>query len=481
MQTASQLAAAIRLQLSGNSTDSSDKRPAQLPTTSLEAYRAYLLGERFYESQPKQSAAMLRRATELDPGLAEAWDLLSLADYSLGDEKRDDDDLRHAFALRERLSNNERATVEARYHWEVTGEVYKAIEDLQTVEKLEPNEFSPRNLLALAYSDLGMYEKAIVEFQRNVELFPDDAHAVCNLSAALSAQGRYDEAETVLRALSSAQAGFQEHAAHYRLAMLRADPATLKSERSWMEHNTDEPLVLSFLAAIDLYDGRLGDARQQTQHAVNVSIQSGLQESAAHMLLNLALGEALYGQRVAARGTLVQAMKLSDSKQTRANAVRVMVLNGQEREAQEITGKLLREFPTDTFLNELDSPIVLAASFLASGQGGAALRNLDRTKPFESGRRNDLLSNYIRASATLRLRRPEDATGELIAILERRGQSPLNPILVASQWDLAHAYAMRGDVAKSRAAYEVFFAQWENADPDIPLLKEGKAEYARLR
>jgi serine/threonine protein kinase/Tfp pilus assembly protein PilF len=482
MQAASQMAAAIRLQLSGSSANSPGNTPAPFATASLEAAKAYLLGEKLYETQMKQSAAMLRRATELDPNFAEAWHLLSLADYNLRERNRGADDLRHAFELRNRLDENEKARVEADYYLEVTGEAYKAIEVLQTLEKLQPNEFSPHNLLGLVYSDLGMYEKATVEFRKNTEIFPKLQHALSNLAVVLYAQGRYDEAEAVLQKIPADRAmGYHEHAARYYSAMLRSDQATIQTERKWMEQNGDEPNAIAFLARIDLYEGRLESARQRAQHGVSVSVQSGSPEAAAHTLLDLAQSEALYGQSSAARQNLGQALMLSASKETNEPAVRVMVLNGQEREGQKIIGSLLREHLADAFLNELAAPLALAASQLGSGQADAALRTLDRVKPFEFGTWDGLFSNYVRALAYLRLGRPEDAAGEFSAILGHRGVSPLSPILIVSQLGLARAYALQRDVAKSRAAYETLFANWKNADPDLPILKQAKAEYAKLR
>jgi serine/threonine protein kinase/Tfp pilus assembly protein PilF len=482
MQAASQLAAAIRLQLSGSSANSPGNTPAPLPTASLEAAKAYLLGEKLYETQMKQSAAMLRRATELDPNFAEAWHLLSLADYNLRERNRGADDLKHAFELRNRLDENEKARVEADYYLEVTGEAYKAIEVLQTLEKLQPNEFSPHNLLGLVYSDLGMYEKATVEFRKNTEIFPKLQHALSNLAVVLYAQGRYDEAEAVLQKIPADRAmGYHEHAARYYLAMLRSDQATIQSERKWMEQNGDEPNAIAFLARIDLYEGRLESARQRAQHGVSVSVQSGSPEAAAHTLLDLAQGEALYGQSSAARQNLGQALTLSASKETNEPAVRVMVLNGQEREGQKIIGSLLREHPADAFLNELAAPLALAASQLGSGQPDAALRTLDRVKPFEFGTWDGLFSNYVRALAYLRLGRSEDAAGEFSTVLAHRGVSPLSPILTVSQLGLARAYAIQKDVVKSRAAYQTFFAGWKDADPDIPILIAAKAEYAKLK
>jgi eukaryotic-like serine/threonine-protein kinase len=482
MHAASQLAASMRLQLSGNSANSSANTPVPLPTASLPAYQAYLMGERLSGTQPKQSATMFRRATELDPSFVDAWYDLSLADRNVHETNRSADDLKHAFDLREKLPENEKAGVEARYYWEVTGELYRAVEAYQTWEKLEPNAFAPRNQLGYVYADLGMNEKAIVEFQKNVDLFPSLPRAISNLSVQLRAQGRYDEAEGLLRHVPADQAvNFYYHRARYDVAMLRSDQATLERDRSWMEQNSDEPLVIGFLASIDLRDGRLESARQRAAHGVNIAVGSGLSEAAAGMLLDLARGEALYGQGSAATQTLSQALRLSDSKGIKQNAARVMVINGQEREAQKIISDLVLDYPADTFLNELDTPLTLAASQLSLGQADAALRTLDRVKPFEFGTVAEFLPNYIRTLAYLRLRRPEDAAGEVSAILAHRGVSPLSPILVASQLGVARADALQLDVAKSRAAYEEFFAGWKDADPDLPVLKQAKAEFAKLR
>jgi eukaryotic-like serine/threonine-protein kinase len=482
MLAVSQLAAASRLQLSGNSANSPVNTPVPLPTASLPAYKAYLVGDWLNRTQLRQSAAMLRRATELDPNFADAWYILSFADYNLHEGKRAADDLRHAFALREKLPDVQKASIEARYYMEVTGELYKAAEVLQTWEKLQPNEFAPHNLLGIVYSDLGMYEKATVEFHKNADLFPTSPLAISNLSIDLFAQGHYDEAEAVLRHIPDDQAmGIHEHATRYELAMLRSDQATLEKERKWMEQNADEPSVISFLTTLDLYDGRLESARQRVRHGVNISVGSGMSESAAHMLLDLARGEALYGQGSAATQTISQALRLSDSKKVKQEAARVMVLSGQEREAQKTINDLLHEYPVDALLNELDAPVTLAASQLSLGQAGSALRTLDRVKPFEFGTVAEFLPNYIRALAYLRLRRPGDAAGESSAILVRRGVSPLSPILAISQLGLARAYAMQGDTVKAKAAYQDFLTLWKDADPDIPILIAAKAEYAKLK
>lgn len=482
MNAVAQLAAATRLQLSGNSASSPGNIPAPLPTSSLPAYKAYLLGDKLYEIQIQQSAVMLRQATQLDPNLADAWEALSLADWNLHETKRSAEDLRHAFVLRDKLNDNDKMEVEARYYLEVTGELYKAIEALQTLERLEPNEFSHRNQLGIAYSELGMSEKAITELRKNVDLFPTNAHAISNLVVELSEQGRYDEAKTVLDRIPAGKAvGFHEHTASYELAVLRSDGAMLEQERSWMEQNADEPPVIAFLTRVDVYDGRLENARQRAQHGVSAAVQSGLSELAASMLLDLARGEVLYGDGSSGRHTLSRALQLSDAKDIRQRAARVMVLNAQEREGQKIINDLVREYPADTFLNELDTPLALAASQLSVGENDAALRTLDQVKPFEFGSIAVLVPTYVRGLTYLRLRRPKDAAVEFSAVLAHRGEARLSPIPVLSQLGMARAYAMAGDTAKAKAAYEDFLALWKDADAAIPILKQAKSEYAKLQ
>ena len=353
---------------------------------------------------------------------------------------------------------------------------------MQTSERLQPNEFSPRNILGLTYQQLGFYEKAKVELQKNKDLFPTVPRGLFNLAFVLRAQGRYDEAEALLRVIPANQPmSPHDHAERYKLALLRFDQATLDRERNWMEQNADDPSVVTYLAMIELHDGRLESARQRAQHGVSISVGSGLSEVAAEMLVELARGEALYGQGSAAGKTLSQALQLSDSKEIKQRAAGVMVLNGEEWKAQKIISDLLHEYPADTFLNELQTPLILAASQLSVREADAALRTLHRVTPFEFGTEAEFVPTYLRALAYLRLRRSEDAAGEFRSVLAHRGVSPLSPILVMSQLGLARAYAMQKDLAKSHAAYATLFANWKNADPDLPILKQAKAEFAKLQ
>jgi predicted Zn-dependent protease len=212
-----------------------------------------------------------------------------------------------------------------------------------------------------------------------------------------------------------------------------------------------------------------------------MALESNLKEFAADMLLTQASAEALLGESTQASKTIAAAMKLEDSKVKKADAARVMALNGQGLEAGQIMNRLVRENPTDTLLNAVDAPLVQAASQLGRGQADQVLSSLEPVKPYEFGTHAELLPNYLRAMAYLQLRRAEEATTEFRAVLDHRGVDPMAPAWELSQVGLARAYAMQGDTAKARAAYQDFFALWNEADPDIPILKEAKAEYAKLQ
>lgn len=481
MSTVSQVAAATRLQLSKNSRNATEA-PAALPTKSLPAFKAYLLGIRSAHSQPQQSADLLRRATELDPNFPQAWSWLAIADRTLGESQRESEDLTRGFALRESLPDNEKAFAEARYYLTVTGEIYKGIDALRSWEKLEPKEFPPHNLLGLSYSDLGLYQKATDELQQAAVLFPSDELGYENLAGVLLEQGRYDETENTLRRIPKEEPETPSlHSLEYSLALLRSNQAALDRERTWMAQNADDLFVISTQARIDLLDGRLDSARQRTQHAVSIAHESDLKEAAANALLFLADAQALFGESIAAHKSCFEAMKFESSKSVRVAAARVMALNGEDREAQQIIDDLVRDHPADTFLNGVDAPVILAASQLRKGQADQALHTLEAVKPYEFGTYAGLLPNYLRAMAFLQLQKANEAVAEFSAVLDHRGVAPMAPLWELSRLGIARAYKLQGDTVKARAAYQNFLTLWKDADPDIPILQQAKAECAKLQ
>jgi len=478
LATVGRLASATRVRLSG-AAGNAGTDAAPLPTSSVQAFKAFIAGTNVLHSQTTQASEMLRKATQLDRNFVDAWINLEIADEELGETQRASEDLKRAFALKDKVSGWRRQFIESLYYREVTGEIYKAIDALRSWESLEPNAFPPHVRLGLAYSDLGLYQKAADEYRLAAAVYP--AVGFGNLAYVLEAQGQYDQAETALQQFQSDKLGdsAEVHARRYELALLRSEAAGLELERAWMTQNTDDPSVVGMQAGTDLFAGNLNHARQRTQHAVNMLLESNLEESAANILLDEAAAEALVGESAQARKTVSAILKLTDSKAAKADAALVMALSGQSLEAKQLMDRLLRENPSDTLLNAVDAPLVLAALQLESGHAEEVLRTLEPVKPYEFGTHAYFFPNYLRAMAYLQLRKAEQAAVEFRAVLEHRGVAPMAPALVMSQLGLARAYTMQGNAAKARADYQDFFALWKDADPDIPILKQAKAEYAK--
>jgi eukaryotic-like serine/threonine-protein kinase len=477
LATVSKLAAITRVRLSGGTpmTDAD-----ALPTSSIEAFKAYYEGTKVLHEDTIRSAALLRQATKLDPAFADAWAELTLADTLLHETTQMEDDYKHAFALREHASPEHKSRIEAGYYHDVTGELYKAIDALRSLETLHPNLFPPHNMLGVYYSELGLYQKSTDEFRTAVRLFPNLSVPYANLAADLQAQGQFDEAEQILlRGNDKRSEHF--HFQHYQLASLRSDVATLEQERKWMEQNADDPRVLGDQARIDMFEGKLSQARQRTQQAVNIAVESDLKESAAQMLLQLAISEALVGQFIVARNTTAAAMKLSGSKDAKSRAARALALSGQIREAQAIADKLLQEHPSDTLLTAIAVPEIRAASQLVNGHAEEALNILESAKAFEFGSYARLLPSYLRGMALIQLRKGAEAEVEFNRLLEHRGVEPASIICHLSQLGLARAYSLQSQTTNARMSYEKLFTLWKDADPDIPILIAAKAEYTKLK
>jgi hypothetical protein len=433
-------------------------------------------------AQPIQAVAMLQKATQLDPNYPDAWVFLSMAHGGLGETQHEMEDLKRAFALKEKALGWEKQRIEAMYYLDVTGEVYKAIDAFRTWASLEPNVFPPHKFLGFTYADIGLYQKADEELRLAMAATPNFFVPYESLSVVLRAEGKYDQADAMIRVAQDKKlAGPWLHMSLYELALLQGDAGRLRREQEWMAQNSEDPLVVRTQSQIDLLAGHLERARQRTQHAVNMALESNLKESAAEMLLSQATAEALVGESAEARHTIAAAMKLADSKDKKSKAALAMALNGEGAEAQRIMARLLRKNSSDTFLNAVDAPEVQAASQLRDGHAEDALRALESVKPFEFGLYAGLLPNYLRAMAYLQLRNARDAITEFQAVLDHRGVSPMSTVWGLSQLGLARAYAMSGDTDKARAAYQDFLTLWKDADPDIPVLKQAKAEYTELK
>jgi serine/threonine protein kinase/tetratricopeptide (TPR) repeat protein len=476
------ISAATRARYGGNTMPAA-LVPAPIPTVSVAALKALNLGQQLHQKTQEAAALpMFERAVQLDPNFVEAWADLANARAIMGDTERGRDALKRAFALRDHADEATRLWIEGFYYFRVTGEAYKGIEAMHTWEQLSPNEFAPHNMLDGIYSDLGLYDKAADEGRMALAAFPNGTLPYVNLELTLRAQGQYGEAQSILQ--QAAKKKFDSPHLHidaYFLALLRSDAGVLQREQVWMEQNTDDPLVLETQAKMDFFYGRVSAARSRVQRAVAMNRESNLNETATRLLQFQAWAEALLGETPQARASIAAAGRLQDAKTSRIRQAQVLALAGQGAEAQKIMDRVIRENPKDTLLNAIDAPLALACAQWSAGQPAELLHTLEALKPFEFGGAAGLLPNYLKGMAYLKLEKPQQAAAEFNAVLQHRGVNPIREEVVLSGLGLARAYALQGDTAKAKISYEDFLGLWKDADSDIPILKQAKAEFAKLR
>ena len=149
--------------------------------------------------------------------------------------------------------------------------------------------------------------------------------------------------------------------------------------------------------------------------------------------------------------------------------------------AAPLADELAKQLPSDTVVNEIFVPTIRAQIEIDHSNAGKAVDVLQRALPYELGFIAGLVPIYVRGEAYLRLGRGQQAAAEFQRILDHQGSGRLSMVYALAHLGLARAYALTSDTAKGRKAYQDFFALWKDADPDIPILKEAKAEYAKLQ
>jgi serine/threonine protein kinase/predicted Zn-dependent protease len=466
-----------------------DMPPAQATTTSLEALKAFSSGMRVLSAAGSAPAIpFFKQATELDPSFALAYAFLGRMYADIGESGNAADYIRKAYGLRDRVSEQEKYFISASFNIVVTENMEKAEETCKLWIQAYPRSDKPLTFLSgIIYRTLGQYEKGAEEGIEAIRVSPDFPISYSTLSGNYIALNRLDEAKSVYeqatrRKLDSPT--LRERL--YQLAFLQNDVAGMAQQVAWSKGKPGaEDVLLSYESDTAAYSGRLGDARDLSRRAMDFAERSENKETAATYSAASGLREALFGNAGDARRVAAFALERSRGRDVQYGAALSFAYAGEIERARRLADDLGEMYPESTIVQFNYLPTVRAKLAVSRGDASEAIESLRGATPFELGRpSNDwaaLYPVYVRGEAHLAAHQGSDAATEFQKIVERRGIVLLEPIGVLAHLGLARAFVLQSDAAKARAAYQDFFTLWKDADPDIPILKEAKTEYAKLK
>ena len=476
-------AAGLRRRL-GESLSSIQKFDAPIEhatTPSLEALKAFTqaMAERSKGGEA-ESIPLFKRAIELDPNFALAYAQMGTAYSNLGENNISDENTKKAFELRERVSERERLYITAHYYDFVTGEVDKTLATYELFHRTYPRDNVPTNNLALQYEQLGQSEKALSWAQLNMQLAPHDANSYANLAGTYMSLNRFEEAKAICEKAAAAKLDVSIiHGFLMGIASIQNERAGLQREVAWF---ADKPAEVDFgFWETDAgYAGRVGELRNLVRRSVDAKRSRGFNEAAAGSVAQAALFEGEIGNFPQAREQAAAAPPVSGGFWPASTAAIAFGLADDGARAEKIAQDLSQRYPLSTWANHIYVPLIRAAVELSHNNPARAVELLQPVTVYEFGIMAGDVPPYLRGLAYLRLSDGRRAAAEFQKILDHRA-NPLQPRQTLSHLGLARAYALSGDTAKSRTAYQDFFSIWKDADPDIPILKQAKAEYAKLQ
>ena len=451
----------------------------QATTTSLEALQDYSLAmKQFFLMNYPSAGTLLQRAIELDPNFALAYARLASLNRNNFQSESMLENSAKAFALRERVTERERLYIETTYHWS-RGQVEEAAQAYELWKTTYPNDPFPNIGLAVISEDKGQFEKFLEEsrqaYQKDVSVLTG-----WNLINAYADLGQLDEAE---KALSESKARFpgkeQWVRWQYALAFLRNNPSEMKRIlEAAPSGSTLQRTLLSLQFRTELYFGRQKEAAEYRRRATQLSRQIGIDERAALYAAFAALQDANYGNFTEAKRVAAEVPPQARGKNPLRRLALAYARSGDARNAERLADQLARLYPTDTLLKNRDLPLVRAAIAVQQSNPSLAIELLESGVPTELGNPDVA---YTRGQAYLLLHRGTEAAAEFQKIIKYRGFLLNDPPGALPYLGLARAYAMQGDIAEARGYYEHFFTLWKDADPDIPIYKQAKAEYMALQ
>ena len=457
----------------------------QATTPSLEALKAYTLGVHAADAKGDLEAIpFLKHAIELDPNFALAYDNLATRYGNMAEGAKASEYAQMAYDRRERVSEREQLDITSAFYSYVLRDLEQELHTYQVWEQTYPRDWVPHNNSAVILQFFGEYDRALTEAQEGLRLNPDHANCYSNVGFSFLSRDRRDEAKQIAeRALVRGLDTMPLHYLLYAIAFLENDPKGMELQAAALA-GKGNPFAFGIQSITEAYFGRLGKSRELSKRALEIAQRENLNEVAAQIRGGEALREEEFGNFEPAKQIIVTALTFSSGPDAKIYSALALARGGDASRAQVISDELNKRFPFDTLLQRYWLPIIRGEIELVRKNPSGALILLQGAS-YELGSPGPpwaaLYPAYVRGQAYLAAGQGKEAAAEFKKFLDHRS-IVLNSLFGAlAHLGLGRAYALQGDDANARAAYQNFFALWKDADPDIPILKQAKAEYAKLR
>jgi tetratricopeptide (TPR) repeat protein len=438
----------------------------------------------------------IRRAVEIDPTFAMAHAQLGLSYSTIGESVLSAESSTRAWQLRDRVSDHERFFIDFTYDRQVTGNLEKAYQTLELWLQTYPRgqEPSPLGLLGgLSTHGTGRFERVIEVAQRRIAAEPDVMFGYSNLASANYYLDRFEAAKKAIQQAIERNLGSDE------MLMLAYQLALLTGDREQMDRlaglargkRRAEPMIAHLEALASARSGRLEAARRSSNRAMDVARQQGERdETAASYQAARAVWEAVCGNAAVGKRDAMAALERSEGRDVQYAAGLALALAGDTTRSEQLADDLEKRFLEDTFAKFTYVPVLRALAALQRGNPADSVERLHIALPYELAVNGlnfshyylgGLHSAYVRGEALMAGHRYAEAAVEFQKILDHRGIVGLDPIGALAHVQLGRVFALSGDATKAKAAYQTFLTLWKDADADVPMLRQAKAEYARLQ
>ena len=463
-------------------------------TPSLDALQAYSLGYRAQSVKNDPTAAILlyQRAISLDPNFAMAYARVGTNYFNLGQTGRAGESTRKAYELRERVSERERFYIASHYEEYFNGDLEAARKIYESWSETYPRDDLPPSNLAGNYFTRGEYDKALSAAQQALKLDPGHGSAYASLVVLYIVLNRLDEAKAMAQEAQAHNLSFPSiHLYLYTIDFLQHDAAGMEREAAGLMGKPGyEDVMLYTESDTAAYTGQFIKARELTRRAADSAQRADEKETAAGYEAEAAVREALIGNAGLARQQAQTAVALSDGRDVEAMSATALGLAGDSAQAMRFANDLSLRFPKDTMVQSEYLPVIHAVVILGSGRASKdaekAIEVLAAAAPYELGNPAqtvdfNLYPVYLRGEAYLAAHQGDKAVAEFQKILDHPGVVLNEPLGALAYLGLGRAYTMQVDTAKAHTKYQDFLNLWKDADSDIPILNEAKAEYAKLQ